>query len=80
MTLKFEQNPTELWHRMTRQGTRRHGKARARGHGMFPTRKYDVAESLAKLADTVWQMLLLVSESLIMDKKVTFGKQCWRVS
>ena len=53
MTLKFEQNPKQLWHGMTREDTARHEKTRegtarhekvlARGHGtrgqgMFPTR------------------------------------------
>ena len=42
MTLKFEQNPKKLWHGMTREDTRRHSKARARGHGMFPTHQYSV--------------------------------------
>ena len=28
MTLKFEQNPKKLWHGITQDGTRRHGKAR----------------------------------------------------
>ena len=35
MPLKFEQNPTKLWHGMTREDTARHEKARqgTRRHG-----------------------------------------------